>query len=349
MRTTPMGYSWIRRGTVLLIAICAALTTVSLWPHSAYAADQSASLKIKDMRVSVWPEYDDPRLLVLYQGEFTGDQKFPQKVRFLVPKGVMMNMVCAVTDSGEHQCQRYEAIDLGDYTAIDYTLPLSKFALEYYADSIVGQTSKSIDYRFMPPYPIEKLEIEAQKPLKATDFQTDPQPASTVKDSQGFEYSLFDYTNVATDKPVEFKVSYAKQDSKPSVEKKQNSTAPTSSGSGSATTVPSTSGFDANMFVLPLFGLLIAGGVGYWLASKLRATPAAAGFRGGPKGGRSTSQRQAPTAGGTSKAAKRRSTADAGGVSDNTARKIAYCTQCGEPLVPGSSFCGTCGTKVKKT
>lgn len=73
-------------------------------PHTAFGARQ-LSLTIKNMTVSVWPEYDDPRLLVLYEGQFTVDQTFPQKVRFYVPKGVTINMVCGVKDTGEHLCQ----------------------------------------------------------------------------------------------------------------------------------------------------------------------------------------------------------------------------------------------------
>ncbi|MCL5256191.1 MAG: zinc ribbon domain-containing protein [Chloroflexi bacterium] len=54
-------------------------------------------------------------------------------------------------------------------------------------------------------------------------------------------------------------------------------------------------------------------------------------------------------AGGSSKAAKPKMKGNAGGVSPESAMKTEYCTQCGEPLAPGSYFCGACGAKVKKT
>ncbi|MDO8717129.1 MAG: hypothetical protein Q7J73_10055, partial [Dehalococcoidales bacterium] len=42
---------------------------------------------IKTMKVQVWPEYDDPRIMVTYQGEFKDASVFPQPVKFPAPLG----------------------------------------------------------------------------------------------------------------------------------------------------------------------------------------------------------------------------------------------------------------------
>ncbi|MFB0534996.1 MAG: hypothetical protein ACETWR_08440 [Anaerolineae bacterium] len=37
------------------------------------AAQSSTELRLERAHVSVWPEYDDPRLLILYEGAFVDD------------------------------------------------------------------------------------------------------------------------------------------------------------------------------------------------------------------------------------------------------------------------------------
>ncbi len=39
------------------------------------AAQSSTELRLERAHVSVWPEYDDPRLLILYEGAFVDDDQ----------------------------------------------------------------------------------------------------------------------------------------------------------------------------------------------------------------------------------------------------------------------------------
>ena len=52
-------------------------------PTAATAADQPT---IRQMSLSVWPEYDEPSVLVIYQGEFNDSGTFPRKVSFRLPE-----------------------------------------------------------------------------------------------------------------------------------------------------------------------------------------------------------------------------------------------------------------------
>jgi len=46
------------------------------------AAAQGPALAIDQASLRLWPEYDDPGLLVILSGTFTGTAKFPQQVAF---------------------------------------------------------------------------------------------------------------------------------------------------------------------------------------------------------------------------------------------------------------------------
>ena len=39
------------------------------------------------LRLSIWPEYDDPRVLIMLRGEMTPRQAFPASITLPLPKG----------------------------------------------------------------------------------------------------------------------------------------------------------------------------------------------------------------------------------------------------------------------
>ena len=80
-------------------------------------------LKISTMDVSVWPEYDQPGVLVQYQGNLSAnaDKTNPLELYFFVPKGVGVgalgeavslvsaedeDLLKAIERASEHECRR---------------------------------------------------------------------------------------------------------------------------------------------------------------------------------------------------------------------------------------------------
>ena len=61
--------------------------------------------------VSVWPEYDDPRLLILYEGAFVDDGGFPRTLDFPVPLGIDVNQAAGLTPDGRYLRQPYTSCD----------------------------------------------------------------------------------------------------------------------------------------------------------------------------------------------------------------------------------------------
>ena len=64
-----------------------AVLIICLVVWAAPTAAQGPGLAIDEASLRLWPEYDDPGLLVILSGTFTGTGAFPQKVAFPVPAG----------------------------------------------------------------------------------------------------------------------------------------------------------------------------------------------------------------------------------------------------------------------
>jgi len=67
---------------ILLIVFFSA---VIIFPNIAIADE---GMILKKFQVDIWPEYDDPRVLVIYQGTFinNGTSDFSGYVKFKIPK-----------------------------------------------------------------------------------------------------------------------------------------------------------------------------------------------------------------------------------------------------------------------
>ncbi len=306
-----------RLGRLLAMAIMAIAVAFMLVLPVRAADEQPAA---KRMKVSVWPEYDEPRVLVIYEGEFADASPFPRRVSFRLPAGAEVSQVCALRPSGEHLCQLYELATDADGVTLTYELPIPTFFLEFYYHPIDGAGERSLNYEFTPLSAVESLQLEVQQPARATNFRLDPPTTLRQSDGAGLTYFLYNYEKVEAGKPIKVGISYAKSDAKPSTEKKQPSA---SAGAGT------TSGGFATSWVIIAAGMVAVGGVvGYSLLSRRQSYRA----RYSPVYG--AGRVPAPPA-----------------TSHGTGRQkavVRFCSACGEPVGPSARFCAMCGEPVRR-
>ena len=144
------------------------LVLLSVWPVSAQGA-----LTIPQASLKLWPEYDDPGVLVILSGDFANDATFPQTVAFPVAEGAR-NIQATVNDPAKGLLSQEWQMEDGK---VAYSLPQPGFHLEYYVDRPVSGDQRKIVHTFEAPYPIASLEIAVQQPARATDFSVTPAPS----------------------------------------------------------------------------------------------------------------------------------------------------------------------------
>ncbi len=158
--------------TLSLLIIFSALAAVDTSPAVAQSEPQipRASLKL-------WPEYDDPGVLVIFAGDLADTTTLPKTVAFPVAAGAR-NIQATVNDAtqGRLLSQEWQM----DGNKVTYTLPQPGFHLEYYVDRPPSANKREIVHTFEAPYPIKSLEIAVQQPARATDFSVTPKPSSTI-------------------------------------------------------------------------------------------------------------------------------------------------------------------------
>ncbi len=290
----PKRFLFVAILTILLIGI----------PQTAHAQQ---SLRIGSLGISVYPEYDQPGVLVQYQGAIVGtaDKSNPREIAFLVPQGAGVGAACAIQANGSHTSEKWNETDAGNgLTRVTYSIIEPNFHLEYYYNPLTGTPDKKMEFVYQAALPVDEIHVEIQHPLKATNFVLTPDTKDSHKDDEGFTYHSYIFNQVAAGQKVSASVAYTKTDSKPSI-----------SGQPKTTVTPNASsdnGVNPNVIVLSSALVIALGMLGYFVWERRSGKPQYA---------RTPTSRPSPQ--------------PLGG---------GFCTECGNALDAEDKFCGKCGT-----
>ncbi len=177
------------------------------------AAAQGEGPTLETVVVQLWPEYDDPRLLVLIDALFTSDVSFPQEVTFSVPKGAQINQMAWVTADGRVERGPYSTLREGAWERVTYTPKTGQLFYEYYTDAIVRDgTRRTVTFRFRVDYPTQALEIRIQEPAGARNVQIDPEPkGSILRPEDGLRYYLLSFSALKPGDEMAITMTYEKE------------------------------------------------------------------------------------------------------------------------------------------
>jgi hypothetical protein len=179
-------------------------------------ASAESSPQLKNMAVSVMPEYDQPRVLVSYRGELNDDVSLPLEMGLRLPADASIEHVCSIRQPGEeHICQKYSADPDGQYLAVTWEAVTPIMYVEFYYGSVSGAGERSLDFDFWPPYEVDNLDLFVLEPAEATDFSLSPAPTDSVEE-QGFRHHSYSFQDLPVDEAVSVEMTYTRPTGQPS-------------------------------------------------------------------------------------------------------------------------------------
>ena len=182
------------------------------------AAKPPADLRIARLQLSIWPEYDDPRVLLIIRGELAPGTAFPTRLILPVPKDAELIGAGMISELGELLLHPHRVIPGNASDSLEITLPAPRFFAELYYDPFeTPGEAKRFSYTFEAPYPISQFDVDIQKPYTAHEFVTEPPAMARETEGRDTTYHRFAYRDVAAGRPTTFTVSYVKTDPQPSV------------------------------------------------------------------------------------------------------------------------------------
>lgn len=273
---------------------------------------------IETASLRLWPEYDDPGVLVISAGTLSNTTPLPLTAAFPIAAGAR-SIQATINDPTRGLVNR-------DWQLVDgklvYDLDMADYHYEYYIDRPPSGPQREIRYTFEAPYPMNALEVNIQEPARATDFSVEPAPSGSFVGSDGFTYHTITQSNLAAGDKLDVVIRYNKTDNSLSTvgAAPAAQAEPTIAPIAPASTPAAGSAADWLPYLLIGAGLLgLVAIVGYMILQRRNATAATA------KPPRPTvpAQPRPPVVGG----------GDAG----------VFCTQCGRKYGADERFCAQCG------
>jgi hypothetical protein len=295
------------RRLFLLIFIFALL--FSFQPARAQGAPTLSSVD-----VWIWPEYDQPSVLVIYRMIVSPDVTLPTTLTFRIPAAAIKPAVVAVgpaTNAVSDVGVKFSQEPDGEWLKINIEVTGPAVQLEFYEPSINKQGEKrDFTYTWPGDYAVQTMRVELQQPYDARNMTSDPVLGQSI--TEELTYYLGTFGPLAAGEPFSLKVNYAKKSDEVSV---------------FLMPVQSSGPVDANTAGRVNLGTYVP-----WLIAGVGVLLAAGGmyyyFRGQSHPPRQTRRRHI--------------------VSADSAEGPKYCAQCGTRARPGDRFCRTCGTRIRQ-
>jgi len=169
----------------------AALLLMLCLPFSPAASQAQGELRLASLRVGLWPEYDQPALLVIYWGELSPETAYPATVRLRMPARVAEPHVVAAQIGADQAIDEvsYESAVEGDWRVITFQTSGPQFQFEYYDELAREGARRTAEFTWPGDYAVESLSIELQQPPDAENLSTQPSlPTMQTNPADGLVY-----------------------------------------------------------------------------------------------------------------------------------------------------------------
>lgn len=336
------------RGFFWLVAFAVLVALALSFVPTAHA-QEAGGLVIEQLQVDLWPQYDDPRLLVIYKGELAVPPSRP--LRFPIPAGAEVNAVARVDEEGRLITELWDSQVVGEQQIVTFTPKTAGFQIEYYIDVIKPGPEKSFTVEIdVDGQQVNVLGITVQQPAGATNLKGEPALSGPVAGRFGLSYYARRIEGVQSGQVVQQTVSYTKPDDTLSVEQIRPAMTKSVSSAPTGTSAPTPPAFSTNLsrrsvraFWLPVGAtvVIVAGlvliGVGAWRARQGEPLSRGEVLEGRRAPGKVASRRRG-------RQRSRRAPGRVDVAVQTRGGPAKFCHGCGAAFEPEDRFCAECGT-----
>jgi hypothetical protein len=279
-------------------------------------------ITLSSLQIQIWPEYDKPGVLVIYQLKLSATTPMPASVSIRIPTAAgEPNAVAVRQVDGSLYTMDYTRKVAGDWATISFTAPSPEVQIEYYDPELIKENdSRHFEYVWPGDYAVSELILQVQQPATATDMQISPSLGPGTTGNDNLTYYTQNIGAISAGQEINITIDYQKSDDTLSAENLpiQPSAPISQSGSQSlnvTTWLP---------WILGILGasLIIGGIIWFWQTGKQRPV---------------TQNRRKRTRSGSSEREVKADTEEVG----------IYCSQCGKRASPGDQFCRSCGSPIR--
>lgn len=175
------------------------------------SAQQAA--RVERLTVSLLPQYDDPRLLIIYEATLDA----PGSAVLAVPPAVELHAAAYLAEDGRLREMEATFEGASDGRFIRFTTPARTARLEFYQDVIPRQAARRVDFTL----PAQREALDTLRwivvfPLDATDLATEPAMTEAGQNHFGMVEFTRDAGSLPASQSAQQRFSWARESNEPS-------------------------------------------------------------------------------------------------------------------------------------
>lgn len=275
-------------------------------------ANAQVGITLDSLSVQLWPEFDQPSMLVIYDFTLAEGTPYPTDLKLRIPAEANLIAVAYSSDGSLLNLPYLEPVQANDWQIVTITVDTSAvYRIEYYAPLTLIESQRNFQYLWPGDYAVGKFTASIKIPVDTTEYTTDPQMQVVSSADNGQTVLEWGTSNLNEGEQLPIQLTYIKTSDRLSVADQ-----PLETGIVDESTQGRISLSNYLPYILAGLGvlLILVGGLYFWQTSK-------------GKSGRRLRHRA------------REVESDGGDV---------YCHQCGKRAQPADRFCRTCGTRLRK-
>jgi hypothetical protein len=303
---------------------------LSLLPTANLQA-QSNATTLENLSVDIWPDFDQPAILVLLTGTLPEDSPLPAAVTIPMPDNATINAVARLGSDGS----MFDDIDYDQSIPGQLTLttPNNRFRVEYYLPYSADGSERSFTFDWQALLDVDEVITSIQKPAAATNVAVNPVADKVTTGQYGLQYYNLPPMAVRAGDSYLIDISYSNPggqlsddllEGEPSVNPAVQALPLLGSNDSTAQT---DSGFNWLLALAMMAGILIIAIVAWLIISRQKSSKRVRKPRPKRRVTPQTTPNKISSGGGTPVA--------------------KFCHECGQPLEAGDRYCRNCGTAVK--
>jgi hypothetical protein len=273
-----------------------------------------STIHLTSVSVDLWPEYDQPAVLVIYHIQLAGEVTLPASLTVQVPASAQINAVATDDPAKGLINAPYQSAIQGDWTTLTITANSSKVQVEYYVSLQKDGSARHITYEWPATEPVDTLDVNFLLPAAANQLKITPSPVTSAPGQGGLTNYLIRAANLPVGKPFTVAIEYQRQTDELSI-----ASLPVQAVSTPGSNTP---------------GLALSTGTWQWVLGGVGVLLIAGGIFGFFRWRRGS---QVP-------ASRHRH----GSSGESSEEPAVYCSECGNRAQPGDVFCRTCGAKLRQ-
>ncbi len=291
------------------------LTLGAIFIFSSSLASAQSEITLPLVSVQLWPEYDQPSMLVLTDFEIPADTTLPVDLTFSIPKDANLIAVASYTSEGDLADAIFDGPRVnGDWKTFTVTMTTLAARFEYYDAINFSGEKRTYSYLWYGRYAVEHFNIRILKPLDTIAVLTQPLLPS-ISQENDLKFYVSDVIPLADGEKFKLDVEYDKTGNGLVVESQGvQPSAPVDENTPGRVSLN-----NSLPYVIGVLGVImfIGGSVYFWRSSrKPFARP------------------------------HLHSSQNLESVRENV---DTYCPQCGSRAKAGDRFCRTCGARLRHT